>query len=602
MADYTIWGSFDGADIEYIRPYIEVNWAQNIGQNSSTVTASLIFERYTNNYWSYNELTNSNGHSCTFSIGSSSLTQIRPFNLQRENPPNSVLIWTRTRTIKHNADGTATVKISASGDTNVNPRNYNFSETVTLPTIPRETTINSVSIDGTLSPNTSQSITLSVDRKHSSYKMDYQIFAGSTRISNTTNQDVRTSLTFTNTMVNNIIDTMPTVTSRKLQLRVITRDSSGTKVGTTQTLDFSVSLNNENTRPTIPSTWLSRLGSGYDSTISKYVQNISRIRLQFAADYGRGATRQSQTIKINGTAYKGTMLSDGVTYRVDTDPLNLTGTVTIEYIATNSRKQESEPYVRTITFHAYRPPAIQEFTMVRSEVNPTNIIVSRRYTREYLDGDNTPTTGVIERQEFGSSTWQEVNNSNLLSLSTTLTGNSETKSYLFRTTITDRFGNSTTAETSVGTARVLMEKYKDEGISFGKRFETGRGTLQVMGDIYHVTDAGVPSSLTTPSVIRLDLQNGWTNYGWGPVGCYKVGGIVFLAGMVSHSSATGTHTIFTLPEGYRPESSTRIFMGMNNNTARRIDVTSGGTVRYNGPAANIGWVSLAGISFVTGES
>ena len=604
MADYTIWGNFDGALTQYIRPYIEVDWTQNQAQNTSTVTATLYFHRYTNNYWSYNELTNSNGHSCTFRVGSSTLTQIRPFNLQRSNPPNRVAIWTRTRTITHNSNGTASVNISANGSTNVNPDTYSFGESVTLPTIPRQTEIDSVSMKNQLRPNTSNSLSVSLDRKHSSYTHRFDIMSGSTVLQSTTG-NVPTSISVSSSTVNKMIATMKTVMSRAFTFRVTTLNSSGNVVGRRAT-NFTVTLHDASTKPaiklrdiTIP--FKSGGVSNYDRTIGKFVQGISKAYVSYNVDAKDLGTPD---ISTSVTVQKQTLQASYVTqwFAVTTDVIRQSGKVPVVITASNPRGQTAT-YTTDIDVHAYKPPAISEFTVTRSSVNPTNIIVNRRYTRTYLDGDNTPTTGVIERQAFGSSTWTEVNDSNLLSLDATITGNSETTSYTFRTTVTDRFGNSATAETSVGTARVLMEKYKDEGVSFGKRFETGRGTLQVGGDIYHVTDNGVPSNLTTPILIKPTLENGFGSYSWGSVGYTKVGGIVHLNGMITvPSTASSGDRIFLLPEGYRPNMIKVVegTYGTTSTTSYRIDITTAGTVRWNNNGSGISWVSLNNISFPVG--
>lgn len=590
MADYTIWGSFDDALTQYIRPYIEVDWTQNQAQNTSTVTATLYFRRYTNNYWSYNEFEDSRGHSCTFSVGGSSLTEIRPFNLDKSPPPNGVAVWTRTRTITHNSNGTASVNISAEGSTNVNPDTYSFGESVTLPTIPRQTEINSVSMSNQLRPSTSNSLSVSLDRKHSNYTHRFEILNGSTVLQSAPGGLI-TSANVLSSTVDKMIDLMKTVKTRNFTFRVVTL--SGNTVIGSKTKNFSVTLDNSYTSPTISSFSTAIIGTGRDKTINKYVQNISRVRTQFNADYGRGATRQSMSVRVDGRAVSGSVLSSGV-YRSDSDVLSKSGTITITVTATNSRGQSTSD-TRDITVHEYSPPSIQEFTLVRSETNPTNIIVSRRYYRTSLDGDNIPTTGVIERQAFGSSTWTEVNDSNLLTLSTTLTGNSETTSYTFRTTITDKMGNSATSEVSVGTAKVLMEKYKDEGVSFGKRFETGRGTLQVGGDIYHVSESGVASSLTSTTLISANLMNGWSHNAvasYGGAGYYKIGGIVYFYGLIANGI---DGTIFTLSPGYRPKQRIRAYGIQGDNRFTRIDVLENGNVNVYNSISN--FMSLAHISF-----
>lgn len=496
MADHTILGSFDGASTSYIRPYIEVDWEQNLTNNTSTVTARLYFHRYTDNYWSYNELTNSNGHSCTFRVGSSTQTQIRPFNLQTNSPPNRVLIWTRTQTVSHNSSGNATVYISASGNTNVNPQHYSFSQTITLPQIPRETTISSVSIDGTLSPSTSQGITLSVSRKHSSYTMDYQIYAGSEQISNTTGQDVRTSLTLTPTLTNRIINTMETVTTRTLQLRVITRDSSNTQVGTTQTKNFSVSLNNTNTRPSFSYVSTSVAGSGYDNSIGRFVQNISRLYATFVTDPGYGATIRSRSISVDGRPF-GSQYNSATPERWNGDShvLTTSGSRTVTFSATNSRGQ-SHSVTRTITVNAYDAPRIVNFNGARNGSTPTTVNITRRVEWSGLSGDNNLNLVVSRKQSTGTS-WTNVHTqtatSGLVTSNVISTGNAETIAYDFRIVVTDEFGNSATSTITVASAKVLMHMLRNDSIGVG-RYSQGQAPLEVGGDFEadgDVTSGGV---------------------------------------------------------------------------------------------------------------
>ena len=545
LMSHTIWGSFDGALTQYIRPYIEVSWTQNQAQNTSTVTASLIFHRYTNNYWSYNELTNSNGHSSTFRIGDSTLTEIRPFNLQRRDPPNWVTIWTRTRTIQHNSDGTASVYISASGDTNVNPRTYSFGETVTLPQIPRQTDITSVSMANQLKPSTANSLTVSLDRKLSSYTHRFEIMDGSTVLQSTTG-NVPTSITVSAETVNKMIDGMSVTTSKDFTFRVTTLSGS-TVIGWT-TKDFTATLNADNTSPVISNVSVSIVGTGHDNAIGKYVQNISRVRISLKVASGRGADPNATHVQvaIGNQTVKAT-LSNGV-YTAESRTLSRIGKTAITITAINSRMQPAFA-TREITVHEYTPPRIAVFSAIRSNDNVTNAIVYREHVFTTLGGDNVLTAKVERRLSTGTS-WSEENTSTDSPLSATITGNNAARSYEYRTTITDSFGNSSTSNTSFGTARVLMEKFKDEGVSFGKRFETGKGTLQVAGDILHVTEDGVESNLTSPTLYPLSLQMGWTGNN---VGAYKVGGIVFLTGVINRTSIPPVPSpIFSLPPGYRP--------------------------------------------------
>ena len=599
MADHTIWGSFDGALTQYIRPYIEVNWSQNQVQNTSTVTATLYFHRYTNNYWTYNELTNSNGHSCTFRVGSSTVTQIRPFNLQRSNPPNRVAIWTRTQTIEHNSNGTASVNVSANGTTNVNPDTYSFGESVTLPTIARQTEIDSVSMNNQLRPSTNNSLSISLDRKHSNYTHRFEIMNGSTILQSTTGGLV-TSVNVTGTTVNKMIDLMETVKTRNFTLRVVTL--SGSTVIGNKTKNFSVTLNDSYTSPVIGRFLTSIIGTGHDNSIGKYVQNISRVRTQFDADYGRGASRQSMSVRVDGRAVSGNMLSDGILYRADSDVLTKSGTITISITATNSRGQSTSD-TRDITVHSYRPPTITRFTGYRSDTNPTNVIINRTYTRTSLNGDNLAYPR-IERREFGSTSWSTENESSTLSASFTITGNNEATSYEFRMVVYDSFGNEAVAEFSIGTARVLMEKYKDVGISVGQRFDTNNpAVFQVGGDISLRDEQDRTLNLLKPTFIKATLENGWSVYNFwsNDVGYFKVGGLVYVVGMIqppNSGSPSGT-TMFILPEGFRPVT-TYVFNATLPSGTYRVDAHSDGRVIWQMAPPSFTWISLNVISFPVG--
>ena len=170
-------GTFSGALPRFIFPRIYVTWNQSRTDNTSTVTATLQFRRLTTNYYSYNL----NGHSTTLNIGGDSATASRTFDVRVDSPPNTVNVWTRTTTIQHNSSGNASVTISANGNTGVNLGSYNFSETITLPQIDRETTITSASMSN-ISVGTARDVNFGLDVKNSSYKLDIQVRYGNTTI------------------------------------------------------------------------------------------------------------------------------------------------------------------------------------------------------------------------------------------------------------------------------------------------------------------------------------------------------------------------------------------------------------------------------------
>lgn len=115
-----------------------------------------------------------------------------------------------------------------------------------------------------------------------------------------------------------------------------------------------------------------------------------------------------------------------------------------------------------------------------------------------------------------------------------------------------------------------------------------------------------------PSVEQLQLvgatgqpafQNDWINYdaaNWSEASFYKERGRVYLGGLVKNNTAARANTtIFTLPQGYRPQKRT-LFDVEDSGGHGRVDVSALGQVIYvSGPsgAGVIGFLNLDNISF-----
>lgn len=135
----TIYGSFTGTSTSNVRPALEWSATQSVANNTSTITATLVFLRYNSQWQSFNR----NGRSMTITIDGNSASSVRAFDIRGKSRE---VVWTRTVTVKHNSDGRKSVKLGASGSTGVSLGSFNFSSTVTLDTIPRESKITSFSL------------------------------------------------------------------------------------------------------------------------------------------------------------------------------------------------------------------------------------------------------------------------------------------------------------------------------------------------------------------------------------------------------------------------------------------------------------------------
>ena len=116
----------------------------------------------------------------------------------------------------------------------------------------------------------------------------------------------------------------------------------------------------------------------------------------------------------------------------------------------------------------------------------------------------------------------------------------------------------------------------------------GTALLAARGDHQHkIADTGWQN---------LSLINNWVNYdtaSFGPAQYRKVGGVVYVRGLVKNGTASSDIT--TLPAGYRP-AYIHIYSAENSGAYTRLDVLASGVIHVF--AAPTAYVSLCPIMFV----
>ena len=115
-----------------------------------------------------------------------------------------------------------------------------------------------------------------------------------------------------------------------------------------------------------------------------------------------------------------------------------------------------------------------------------------------------------------------------------------------------------------------------------------------VGDV--LADPTTPAWEWDGDWVDATLLNGWTNGGSGggyaPASYRKnAAGLVSVRGMVTGGSSS-VATIFTLPEGYRPDY-TLLFTGNSNNAPARLDLNKWGSLYGQSGVQNTTWVSFA---------
>ena len=492
-----ILGSFNGsiANTSYSRPIIEWSATQSISGNYSTVTASLVFERY---HSSYNRSFNNSGHSVTFTINGNRSTASRTFNI-RDNTRN--VVWTRTLRVNHSSDGSKSFSLSASGNTGVNLGSYNFSGTETLDQIPRASTLSAFSFASHLQPNTAVNLNYTIDRKSGSFRHQIQLRDGSHVVQTWDNvsSNGSSAVKLSTSSVNSLLKRMSSVTSKSLTLRVRTRSGSGGSwIGSAVTRNATATVNS-NVKPTVGALSLSQTGN---SVSSHYLQGKSRVKASFTRSAGYGASISSSSITVRRKSTNNdeqTINSnDGTTSRA----VNLSGTYQARGMARDSRGRTTYTSWTDFTVTAYTAPRITNFTAVRSSSAPTTVNISRAGTHTPLGGSN-PLTYTVQRR-VGTGAWTNVNTratgtstSSSFSGTSISTGNSVTSSYEFRMVITDKFGERAESVITVSTQQVVLDIHKNEGVGIGKIHE--RGSLDVGGesffqDVVHL-EGGIHSTM-----------------------------------------------------------------------------------------------------------
>lgn len=396
--------------------------------------------------------------------------------------------WTlRTRDIwvGHNSDGTKTYSYSGSFNIAITYSGswistLSDSGSITLPRIPRQSSLTSASMNANLKPNTANQINISISSQ-TNFGHWFDVYYGSTRITSYQSTGKPSSLALTASEVNEILSLANSTTKPTLNIRMSTRDGS-TQIGSTVSKNLTATVDSS-VSPSISSHSTSVAGSGYDKTINKYVQGISRVAGSFSRSAGYGASISESKITIEKT--------DGSNQQVISS-----NNGTISTAISGSGNFRAVAYVRdsrgrtttntnTFTVEPYTQPKINSFTTVRPGESGTTVNVGYSGSWSILGGSNKLTV-TIERKQGDTTSFVNVKSETLTSGSFSKTTNAdsirEDKSYLFRLTIRDQFGSEATSERSIGTAKTVFAINKNLGVGIGKRHE--QGELDVAGDVF----------------------------------------------------------------------------------------------------------------------
>lgn len=373
-------------------------------------------------------------------------------------------IYTKTVTVKHNADGTKTCAFSATAGIDVTLSGTFYGDVTasgngTFDTIARASSISSVT--SSVAVNGTNTVTVAISRASSSFTHTVVFKFGS--YSKTT-EDVETSTSYAIPV--SWINAIPNATSGTATVTVTTYSGS-TKIGTAVSKNFTLTVPST-VVPTISDLALSEAVSGINAQFGGYVQNKSKLAVKITASGVYSSTIKAYKTVILGKTYTAASFTSGV--------LTSSGSVSVAVTVTDSRGRTATK-TSTVTVIAYKPPVIDTFKGARSLANGTE-----NYDGTYLKAQmifsispvnnlNTKSYS-IEYKLQSATTWTVLTSGSSYEEVSAFTSEkgflSADNSYDIRLSVTDFFG--TVRKTfEIPTAFTLLDfNASGHGLAFGK--------------------------------------------------------------------------------------------------------------------------------------
>lgn len=251
-----------------------------------------------------------------------------------------------TITVTHKSDGSGTVKVRTWMDTGISAGEVEKSQTLTLTTIPRASTITSAS-NKTLGDTCSVKWTPLA--KTFRYKLKFALGDWS-YTTGAIHPNTTAAYTYTGyTLPLSIANLIPNAKTGTITVTLYTYSDSGAtaQVGSASSMTFTITVpDNASTKPSVTMT-LSPV-TPYEKFSSLYIQGRSKVKATFTGDGMYSASISSYNMQVEGKTYSSPYTSD---------TLRGSGTINIVGTATDSRGY-SNTTPGEINVIAYEPPYI----------------------------------------------------------------------------------------------------------------------------------------------------------------------------------------------------------------------------------------------------
>ena len=457
--------SFTGTtDNQYITPKIVWTEDQSISENYTDVTATLYYSRTNEGYTTYGTWKGSITINGTTTNGSE--------RIEITYNSNTKAMSAKVR-VYHESDGTKKITIKATGGiSGTSLGSTNISSTVTLTTIPRSSSITSVS-------NVTLGDACNVKWTPASSSFKYKLKFKLGDWSHTTDYispNTTSAYTYTDYSISlNAAKQITNTTTGTMTVYLYTYNGS-TQIGSTESKTFTV---------TVPSSIIPKISyasieidNSANSTVAKWglcIVGYSRVKVIVNEDDvsgSYGSTISSFTISGGYTATK-----TGTSLNYTGEIFKTSGEKSFNIVANDSRgRSSSSVNAGKITVYSYTKPKVTEFVVSRDEDDLSKIIVKADWTYDTVNGNNTATV-TLKYKEVSSSEWTTYTGditkggSTLLSSSSTIFD--EKTSYDFQLIITDSLSDGDKLEAFVSTMKVLLDfRAGGKGLGIGKVSES----------------------------------------------------------------------------------------------------------------------------------
>ncbi len=404
-----------------------------------------------------------------------------------------VQVYTASKEIAHNADGTKSITLGFSMSNNVSGvagNSFTVPKTtanVSLTTIPRATkpTLSAT----TVTMGSTTRITLTPADSSFKHKIRYEFGSLVSQVEGMTSGVDFTSQGTTYhdfTPPTSLGNQIPSANSGTAKLIIYTYRSDGTHVGT-ETVNITINV------PSYTINVISVLaGNGLLDGV--YVQGKSTVTVTSSAVASYGASIKSYSVAVDGKTYSG--------QRITSSALS-NGSKTVVVTVTDTRGKTATYTSSAFTVYAYSVPTITEFTLVRQS-DGTTVIATVKGSIASVNSKNAKTITVT----LNGKTQTITSSSYTINGTTTFTGVSTDNTLTGTARLQDSYTN-VTRDYVLPTVAVTMDFHSSgKGVAFGKVAET-ENLLDVAWEAQFNKAVNIKRpALESLSITRTDSGNG----------------------------------------------------------------------------------------------